>query len=62
MAEILQGGKRDLSSQAGAFIVTNYTEDYTFDANGNSDLVTADVLATLIKDLIRRGVISGTVN
>jgi hypothetical protein len=60
MADILQGGKRDTQNDE-AFVVTNYTEDFTFDANGNSDLVTADVLSTLIRQLIRRGIINGTV-
>lgn len=61
MAEILQGGKRDLTGQTTNFTVTNFVEDYTLDANANSDLATADVLATLIRDLIRRGIVNGTV-
>ncbi len=60
MAEILQGGKRDYVSTA-QFTVTNITEDYALDCNGNSDLATADVLGTLIRELIRKGIISGTV-
>ena len=45
------------------FEVTNFTEDYTFDANTATLGVTSDVLATLIRDLIEKGVInsSGTV-
>ncbi len=45
------------------FQVTNFTEDYTFDANTATLGVTSDVLATLIRDLIEKGVInsSGTV-
>lgn len=61
MAEILQGGKRDLTGQDTNFAVTNITEDFTLDCNANSDLATADVLGTLIKVLIRKGVINGTV-
>ena len=45
------------------FEITNFTEDYTFDANTATLGVTSDVLATLIRDLIEKGVInsSGTV-
>ena len=45
------------------FEITNFTEDYTFDANTATLGVTSDVLATLIRDLIKLGVInaSGTV-
>lgn len=61
MAEILQGGKRDLSPQATSYTVTNFTEDYLFDANTATLADTSDVLATLIRDLIRKGIINGTV-
>ena len=66
MADILQGGVRDTlrSDASGAmpkFAVTNYTEDFDFNANVNDTLVTSDVLATLIKQLIRKGVIQGTI-
>ena len=60
MAEILEGGKRDNVSTA-QFAVTNITEDYALDCDGNSDLATADVLGTLIRELIRKGIIHGTV-
>lgn len=60
MAEILQGGKRDTISTS-QFAVTNITEDYALDCNGNSDLSTADVLGTLIRELIRKGIVNGTV-
>lgn len=60
MAAILQGGKRDFVSTA-QFAVTNITEDYALDCNANSDLATADVLGTLIRELIRVGIINGTV-
>jgi len=66
MADILQGGPRDTlnSDSSGAmpkFVVTNYTEDFDFNCNVNDTLVTSDVLGTLIKQLIRKGVIDGTV-
>lgn len=60
MAEILQGGVRNTISTS-QFAVTNITEDYALDCNGNADLSTADVLGTLIRELIRKGVINGTV-
>lgn len=60
MAEILQGGPRDYISTA-QFAVTNIAEDYALDCNANSDLATADVLGTLIRELIRKGIINGTV-
>jgi hypothetical protein len=60
MAEILQGGRRDTISTA-QFAVTNITEDYSLDCNANADLSTADVLGTLIRELIRKGIINGTV-
>jgi len=61
MAAILQGGERGLSPQVTSFTVTNFTEDYAFDANTATLADTSDVVATLIRDLIRKGVISGTV-
>lgn len=60
MVEILEGGKRD-NIDTSQFAVTNITEDYALDCNGNSDLATADVLGTLIRDLIRKGILHGTV-
>jgi hypothetical protein len=60
MAAILQGGVRD-TINTSQFAVTNITEDYALDCNANADLATADVLGTLIRELIRKGVINGTV-
>ena len=66
MADILQGGDRDtvLSDSSGAIVkyaVTNVTEDRSFNCDVNDTLVTSDVLGTLIRDLIRKGIIDGTV-
>jgi hypothetical protein len=61
MAEILQGGKRDLTGQDTSFTVTNHTDDYAFDENTAQLSDVADVLGTLIKVLIRKGIINGTV-
>jgi hypothetical protein len=60
MGEILQGGVRDTISTI-QYAVTNFTEDYAFDANTATLADTSDVLATLIRDLIRKGIINGTV-
>ena len=59
MAEILQGGKRD--RLVSAFVVTNITERTTFDANTVSLAETNDALATVIRELIRAGILNGTV-
>jgi len=61
MAEIIQGGKRDLTSQDTIFAITNLTVDTDMDCNGVAAQVVGDVLGTLIRDLIRKGVINGTI-
>ena len=60
MAEILQGGKRDTLS-LDTYVVSNTTERLTFDANTVALAETNDVVATLIRSLIRAGIINGTV-
>jgi len=64
--EILQGGPRDTvkndsSGDLGKFEVTNFAEAFSLNCNANSDLLTADTLATLIQTLIRKGIINGTI-
>ena len=66
MANILQGGARDTvttdsGGAIGKFEVTNFNEDYSFDCNTATLGVTSDVLGTLIRELIQRGIINGTV-
>lgn len=66
MAAILQGGQRDTvrSDSGGAiatFAVTNITERRTFDANTVTLAETNDCLATVIRELIRKGILNGTV-
>ena len=67
MAPILQGGVRDTIQRLDSttvttkFAVTNITEDYALNCNENDDLLTADVLGTLMRELIRKGIIDGTV-
>ena len=60
MVEILQGGKRDNYSQGLAFVITNLTQDLAMDCNAAADAEIADVLGTLIRELIRKGIINGT--
>ena len=67
MAPILQGGVKDVigfdtsGKVTAKFVVTNITEAYSLNCDANDDLVTADTLGTLIRELIQRGVINGTV-
>jgi hypothetical protein len=65
MAEILQGGLRDTNGYDYAnpsnYTITNKTTDRTMDCNNAADAELADVLGTLIQDLIRKGIINGTV-
>lgn len=48
-------------STSPTFTVTNYTSDRTYDANSYTPDEIADVLGTLIKDLIDKGILRGTV-
>lgn len=52
---------RDVNGELGEFTVTNWTAGLSLNCNANNDLLTADTLGTLIKILIEKGVISGTV-
>jgi hypothetical protein len=62
MADILEGGKRDTSSQTPSFAVTNITQDLALNCDEEAGaLHVADVLGTLIRELIRQGIIHGTV-
>ena len=47
--------------QGGAYVVTNWNEDSTFDAGSSSNEVLGDVLGTLIRDLAALGIIEGSV-
>ena len=53
-------GKRDMPQAATAFAVTDQTDDYTLDCDSD-DADLGDVLGTLIKELIQKGVIKGSV-
>jgi len=64
MAEILQGGVRD-TINTSQFAVTNITQDLTLDCDTAfaeaGFLALQDNLGTLIRELIRKGIINGTV-
>ena len=61
MTDILEANKRDLTGQASSFVVTDMTADYALDCDSDADNAIADVLGTLIQELIRRGIIHGTI-
>ena len=61
MANVLQGGKRDLSNQETSYAVTNFTADYTISCTESTAANIAATLTTLIRDLISKGIINGTV-
>ena len=65
MVEILEGGKRDnvYNDATGdlQFTVSNLTRDVTLNCDGEAGcLALADVVGTLIKVLIAKGIIHGT--
>ena len=61
MAPILQGGLKDHSSQELAFTITNLTQDTAMNCDAAADAELADVLGTVIRELIRKGILNGTV-
>ena len=66
MTDILEGGQKDTmrSDSAGAktnWALTNCTPNYTADLNAINAQNAGDVVGTLIRELIQRGVINGTV-
>ncbi len=46
----------------GAYPVTNHTDDRVMDANAAADAELADVLGSVIADLIAQGILKGTVS
>ena len=59
-AVYVSGGRKDYISTS-QFVVTSFTEDYTIASNESTAGNIAAVLTTLIRDLIRAGIIGGTV-
>lgn len=55
------GGRRDTQGQNAEFAVTNWVSDVGLVCT-TDDAALGNVLGTLIKVLIEKGVISGTVN
>ncbi len=54
--------KDNLTSQTTTYTITNWTSDVALDCDSTSDGELADVIGTLITDLIAAGVIQGTVS
>ena len=61
MADILEANKRDLTGQGVAFAVTNLSADTSLACDSDNANAIADVLGTLIQELIRRGIVHGTI-
>lgn len=53
--------QRDEPSETG-FAFTNWTDDPTIDCNANSALVNGDAIGTLVNELIKLGIIQGSVS
>jgi len=53
---------RDPRGSQGVFAITNFTNDVALDCDSTSDGELADVLSTVIKQLIEQGILNGTVN
>jgi hypothetical protein len=57
----LDSVKRDVVG-TNTFAVTNFTEDVALDCNGEAGcLALADVVATLIRELARKGIINASI-
>lgn len=55
-----QPGEKDFPGSA--FTVTNATSDYAMDCDNDLVANVADVLAAVIAELIKKGIVTGTVN
>ena len=61
MVDVLEANHRDLTGQTTGFTVTNFGADYTISVTEAVTANVAAVLTTLIRDLIARGIVHGTV-
>lgn len=60
MTTYTYSGTRDSPQAVASFTVTDWTEDLTLDCN-TDDADLGDVLGTVIKQLIDKGILKGTV-
>jgi hypothetical protein len=61
MTTVTNDVARDKGTVLNNYAITNWTEDHAMDCNTATDAEICDVLATLIADLIRQGIIKGSV-
>lgn len=52
----------NIDGNTTAYTVTNWTADRTMDCNAAADAELADVIGSLVTDLIQAGIITGTVS
>ena len=52
---------RDNRDKGSVFAITNHVTDVALDCNSTSDGELADVLGTVIQNLIEQGILNGTV-
>lgn len=60
MVTITYSGTRDSPQAVSSFVVTDWTEDLTLDCDSD-DADLGDVLGTVIKQLIDKGILKGSV-
>lgn len=60
MTTYTSGVERGGQEMLGTWVVTDWTEDLTLDCNSD-DADLGDVLGTLIKQLIQKGILKGSV-
>jgi hypothetical protein len=61
MVTVTNNDSGDKGKTAGVFAITNFTQDYALNNASTSDTELANVLSTLIADLIRQGIVRGSV-
>ena len=62
MVTITNTTQRDKGTVANNWAITNWTESHALNCNGEAGCTAlADIVATLISDLIAQGVLKGTV-
>jgi hypothetical protein len=61
MVTVTNDDTRDKGTVANNYSITNWTEDHALNCDTAADAEICDVLATLIADLIRQGILKGSV-